>query len=404
MADRQFDVAIVGGGGAGTAAALDLARAGARTAVFEADALGAGASTRNGGLVATALHLPAGLARRLDPGRRRALEEEAAAARARLATLVEHEAIADTLARSGRFIGARGEQARRALAEEAAELAAAGRPVRMVDAAEQRTVIGSDAFAGGMVVEDAAVVHPARLHRGLRRAARAAGAALVARTRVTGLDRETRGTVVSFAAPDGPGEARAREVIVATGGEPAAFSPWLRRRVVPVASWLIATEPLDATVARELSPAGLSFGDTARLPAYFRLTPDGRRLLFGGRVSFRGAPVPEAALRLRRRMLAVFPQLRDVRIAHAWSGRLSFTRDRLPHLAWHDGVLYAAGCQGSGVATATWLGHRAARAILDGTTGAFAAEPWRPIPLYDGSPWFVPAIGAWCRLRDALAR
>jgi glycine/D-amino acid oxidase-like deaminating enzyme len=110
------------------------------------------------------------------------------------------------------------------------------------------------------------------------------------------------------------------------------------------------------------------------------------------------------APRLRRAMLGVFPQLGDVALGHVWGGHLAFTRDRLPHLAWHAGVLHVAGCQGSGVAMAAWLGHQAARTILAGTTSAFAEPRLEPVPLYAGTPGFVPLVGTWCRLRDALGR
>jgi glycine/D-amino acid oxidase-like deaminating enzyme len=276
--------------------------------------------------------------------------------------------------------------------------------VRWIAPTAQGEVIGSDAYHGGLVVEDAAAVHPARLHAGLRRAVRAAGGALVAKTAVHAFARETHGfELFHDIGEKGAGETWAREVVVATGGHVDAPCDWRRRRVVPVGSYMVATEPLAADHARALSPLGLTFCDTRRLPAYFRLSPDGRRLLFGGRASRPDLPAGEVALRLGRAMLRVFPQLHDVRLTHAWGGRLAFTRDRLPHLARHEGVLHVAGCQGAGVAMATWLGHQAARTILAGTTSAFAA-PLRALPLSAGTPWFVPLIASWCRLRDALER
>ena len=403
-APEEVDVAVVGAGYAGLAAGLELARAGAAVAVFEAGALGEGASTRNAGLVAGTLDVPPAVARRLGPGRVEAMRAEAADARDHLEDLVAREGIADTWTVPGRFLAAHGPRARTTLEVEAEALERRGRPVRWIAPTAQGQVIGSDAYHGGLVVEDAAAVHPAKLHAGLRRAARTAGATLVARTPVHGFARETHGCALFHDIGEkGAGETWAREVVVATGGHVDAPCPWRRRRVVPVSSYMIATEPLAEGRARALSPAGLTFCDTKRLPAYFRLSPDGRRLLFGGRASLRGRPAPAVAARLRRAMLRVFPQLADVALTHVWGGRVAFTRDRLPHLARHEGVLHVAGCQGAGVAMATWLGHQAARTILAGTTSAFAA-PLGALPLYAGTPWFVPLIASWCRLRDALDR
>jgi len=397
-APEDVDVAIVGAGYAGLAAALELARAGASVAVFDAGALGEGASTRNGGLVAGTLEIPAGVARRLGPRRVAAMRAEAEAARAHLRDLVERAGVADAWAQPGRFLAAHSPAARAGLDAQAEALAQRGRPVRRIAPSAQGAVIASERYHGGLVVADAAAVHPAKLHAGLRRAARAAGAALVAETPVHAIARETHGAALLH----GRGETWAREVVVATGGNGDGLCRWRRGRIVPVASYMIATAPLAPERAEALSPYGLTFVDTKRLPAYFRLAPDGRRLLFGGRASLTGAAPAAVAPRLRRAMLGVFPQLGDVAVTHAWGGRITFTRDRLPHLAWHRGVLHVAGCQGSGVAMAAWLGHQAARSLLAGTTSAFAEPRLEPVPLYAGRPWFVPLIGGWCRLRDAI--
>lgn len=401
-APETVDVAIVGAGYAGLAAALDLARAGRSVAVFEADDLGAGASTRNGGLVSGSLKIGPRRARRLGQETVEALQAEALDALAHLERLIEREGIAADYVRCGRFVAAHTHAARRALAAQATALTASGLPARVVVPADQRAVIGSDHYRGGLAVDRAAAIHPAKYHKGLREAARRAGAALCPRTPVTGVLRETRGFEILHA----QGETWAGELVVATNGETAAPFDWLKRRLVPVASYMIATEELPAELARSLSPEGRSFADTRRILAYFRLSPDGRRLLFGGRASFVDGREEEAALRLRRMMVRIFPQLAEVRLTHAWKGNVAFTADRLPHLAWHEGALYAGGCQGSGVAMATWLGHRAAAMLTGGrnATSAFARLPFPAIPLYDGRPWFLPLVGNAFRLRDRLDR
>ncbi len=392
----EVDMAIVGGGYAGLSAALELARAGRSVAVFEARGLGEGASSRNGGLVSASLKIGPGVARRLGPAQVARLQAEAGSAFDHLEALIARERLDAGYVRSGRLVCAHTHAARRRLAAQA--IAGA----RVVEPEEQRSVIGSDHYRGGLAVERAGTLHPAKYHQALRDAAARAGARLCAATPVRAIARETHGTLVRH---DG-GETWAGAVIVATNGYTGEPFPWFRRRLVPVASHMIATEELDPEIARGLSPEGRSFADTRRVLAYFRVAPGGRRLLFGGRASFTGGGEREAALRLRDMMVRVFPQLAAVRLTHAWKGNVAFTRDRLPHLAWHDGILYAGGCQGSGVAMATWLGHRAAALIAGGRNvkSAFLQDRFDAVPLYDGTPWFLPLIGNLFRLRDRLDR
>jgi glycine/D-amino acid oxidase-like deaminating enzyme len=105
-------------------------------------------------------------------------------------------------------------------------------------------------------------------------------------------------------------------------------------------------------------------------------------------------------------MTSAFPELKDVRITHAWTGKVAFTFDFLPHIGVQDGIHYAAGCQGSGVAMATWLGHRAGLRIAGADNAPFALAdlPFPTMPTYGGNPWFLPFVGGWYRLRDRLDR
>jgi glycine/D-amino acid oxidase-like deaminating enzyme len=139
---------------------------------------------------------------------------------------------------------------------------------------------------------------------------------------------------------------------------------------------------------------------------YFRPSPDGTRILWGGRASF-GPTTPEAAAPvLHGFMTTVFPELKSLRITHAWTGNVAFTFDFLPHLGTQDGIHYAAGCQGSGVAMASFLGYRAALRIAAAENEPFALAdlPFPTAPTYRGRPWFLPLVGGWYRLRDRLDR
>jgi glycine/D-amino acid oxidase-like deaminating enzyme len=195
----------------------------------------------------------------------------------------------------------------------------------------------------------------------------------------------------------------AGEVLVATNGYTGAAFPGLRRRVVPVGSYVVATARLDPSVARGLLPRARVMSDTWNLLHYFRLSDDGR-LVFGGRASFTPATVGRSARILAAAMRKVFPPLAQVPVEYAWAGNVCFGPDRMPHAGRLDGVHHAVGYAGHGVALSTWLGARmgdalAGRAPIPELTG----EPLRAIPLYRGMPWFLPAVGGYYRMRDWLS-
>jgi glycine/D-amino acid oxidase-like deaminating enzyme len=199
-------------------------------------------------------------------------------------------------------------------------------------------------------------------------------------------------------------------VLVATNGysldRRGTASPWLARRLVPLNSYIIATEELPEATIERLFPGRRMISESRRVLNYFRPSPDGRRVLWGGRASFRKATAEGSAPTLHRRMVECFPELREVRITHAWTGMVAFTFDGLPHIGVQDGVHYAAGCQGSGVAMATWLGHNIALKLAGAANERFALDglPFPTRPTYTGNPWFLPIVGTYYRLRDSLDR
>jgi len=400
----RVDVAIVGGGYCGLNAALELARRGASVAVLEAERIGFGASSRNGGMVSGGIKLASmGLDAHFGAERAGRLVTEAMGSLPFLEDLIAREGIAADYARSGRFLGAWSAAHFRTM-EGQVELyrRLTGMRAEALPPARQREEIGSDYYRGGLVAEAFGSLHPAKYHQGLAEATRKAGARLVDGTRVTGVARDAGGFRVGTAR----GDFAAKDVVVATNGYTGALTPWMRRRVIPVGSYMVATEPLAPGVAREILPTGRMISDSKRVMAYYRLSPDGTRVLFGGRASFRPVTAGVAAPVLHARMLEIWPRLAGTRITHAWTGNVAFTFDFLPHMGMHEGVHYALGCQGSGVAMMSYLGNQLALKIAGGANraSAFDGLPFPTRPLYAGNPWFLPAVGLAYRVRDWLDR
>ncbi|HTV88724.1 MAG TPA: FAD-binding oxidoreductase [Stellaceae bacterium] len=403
---KEARVAIVGGGYAGLAAALELARHGVDAVVFERGELGVGASTRNGGAVSGGVNIGksfSGRAAEIAPDRARRLLADAADAFSLIERLIEDEGIECFWQKRGRFVGAWTPKHYAYLECRLANLnddAQSG--AFMVPRARQREEIASDYYYGGMVVNRSASLHPALYYKGLLDACRrrdvticaAAAAEEIAPSGAGWRVETSRGTIA------------AGDVVIATNGYTGAVTQALRRRIVPIASHIIATEPLPEELARSLIPNGRTLSDTKRILCYYRMSPDGTRVVFGGRARFTPANPHLCAAVLHASMTARFPQLKGVRVTHGWTGNTAFTLDALPHMGEEGGLHYCLGCNGSGVAMMTYLGTQTARKIarVANARCAFDAEEFPDHPLYTGNPWFLPLVGGYYRMRDRLDR
>jgi len=403
---RSARVAIVGGGYAGLSAALELAKAGIDAVVLEANELGFGASTRNGGAVSGGVNVGksfTGRAVDIDHDRVERILSDAGDAFALIDRLIGEERIDCCWEKPGRFVGAwtkkhfEAQTGRLALLNAAAQSGAF-----MVSRGHQREEIASDYYHGGMVVERSGKLHPALYYQGLLEACRRRGVAVCATAAVSRIARAGRAWRVETAR----GEVAAGDVVIATNGYTGDLTPALRCRVVPIASHIIATEELPADLACSLIPKGRTLSDTRRVLCYYRMSPDGRRMVFGGRARFTQVDAAVSAPILHRYMTGRFPQLRGVKVTHAWTGNTAFTLDALPHMGESDGLHYCLGCNGSGVAMMTYLGWQTARKIARAANYAcsFDTPDFPGHPLYSGNPWFLPAVGGWYRLRDRLDR
>jgi len=398
----RIDIAVVGAGYSGLSAALTAARGGRSVAVLDADRPGEGASTRNGGMCGDFLKPEfAALRRRYGADRARALLLEAREALDFLDSFIGEEGIDCHFVRCGRFTGANKPHDYENLARELEVLRReVGVDGDMIPPGETDSEVGSDLYHGGRLMHRHGGLHPGLFHRGLLDRVRAAGAEVFGETPVTAIARRSDGFVVSTPR----GEVTARDVIVASNGYTRPVTRWLRRRVIPVTSYMIATEPLAPELMGRLMPRRRMLTDSNRLLCYYRPSPDGRRILFGGRPAYAPVDLRQSARALHRYMATIFPELAAVRVSHSWTGFIAYTFDRLPHVGVHDGLHYALGYCGSGVVMSTWLGRKAALAVLGApeAKSAFAGTEFPTMPFYSGRPWFLPVVATSFRLRDLL--
>jgi len=403
------DVAVIGGGFCGLSAARTLAKRGVNVAVFEAETFGWGASSRNGGMVLTGMKLSVPtLIKRYG---REAVRKMYAASLESIdcvEQIVREENIDCDFSRCGHLEVAC-KQAHFDGYEESAALIQRefNHELRIIPKKELRNEIGSDIYFGGMVDETSAGLNPARYVSGLALAAQRAGACLCDHTRVEKVEATSFNGAHEFRVQTSRRAISAREVILASGAYTTEATPALRKKIIPIGSYIIATEVLPDPLARELSPRNRMIYDSKHFLYYYRLTPD-KRMLFGGRAAF--FPETENTVRqsaeiLRRGMIGVYPQLRGRKVEFVWGGTLDFTLDVIPHSGKIDGMYFAAGFAGHGVAAATWFGVKLAGLICgDPNDIPFAGItfPAAPFGLRSGHTWALPLAGAWYKILDFL--
>jgi glycine/D-amino acid oxidase-like deaminating enzyme len=401
---RSVRVAIVGAGYAGLNAALELHRAGLDCLVLDAHEPGFGGSSRNGGMVSGGVNVGKRyLAPAMSDEESAPYYHDAAEAFSHVENLIAHERIDCGWTRAGYFLGAWCKSHYDAMAHKVEQLNAHARSEAfIVPPDKQFDEIGSNYYRGGMVIGRAAHLHPAKFFKGVLDLCQGRAIPIASDIPVTKI--EPTGSGWNVTTPRGT--IQAGDVIIATNGYTGDATPQFKRRVVPMGSYIIATEELAPELAATISPKNRSISDTRRVLTYYRKSPDGKRLIFGGRAKFGQTDPVETAPILYQFMIDRFPQLRGTRITYAWTGNVAFTVDEVPHMGRFDNLHYALGCNGSGIAMMSYLGHQTARKIIGHSNSicAFDQPEFPGHPLYNGSPWFVPWIGRYFRARDWIDR
>ena len=396
----KVDVLVIGSGYTGLNAALQMSRGGRDVMVIDKGYPGYGCSTRNGGQIST--HVKPSrekLSEKFGKSKAASIRQEGVTALDWIEEFVNGENIECDFLRAGRFHAAHSPRKFEELARDADNLTKFENiPTQVVSRENQHKELGTEMYHGGVIFPRHASIHPAKYHNGLLSKVTEAGATVVKFCEALQLDRIKNGYEVQTS----KGKIFCKDVVAATNGYTSAITPWLRRRVIPIGSYIIATEPIEETLMNKLFPTDRHISDTCKVVYYYRPSPDRKRILFGGRVSGRETNTASSGPKLFNDMTRIFPELECVKISHSWFGTVAYTFDEMAHTGCHDGVYYAMGYCGSGVSMSSYLGMRLGQKVLglaDGQT-AFDDLPFPTRPLYNGTPWFLPPIVSWYRWRD----
>ena len=407
--EGRFDVAVIGAGFTGLNAARKLARAGVRVAVLEAGHVGAGGSGRNGGHLNNGIahgygdavaHLGAERARTLYRAYDRSIDM--------IAEVIAEEGIACDFRRAGKLKLASKPGHVAGLRANQELLAREVDPdTDWLSKGDLADEIGSDTFHGAVLFRKSAMMHMGRYLHGLAEAATRHGATIWEQAPVTGRSRSGAGWTLTT--PRGP--IRAERVIAATGAYTAqvrgAPLGHFRRRMIPMASFIIATRPLSPAEVAVTMPGNRTCVTSRLIGNYFRLSPD-NRLIFGGRARFSAVSDQRSDAKsgriLQAAMAGIFPHLAGVQIDYCWGGLVGMTRDRFPRAGQADGMIYGMGYSGHGAQLSTLLGQVLADQAMGRTdTNPLEGLDWPAVPALNGKPWFLPLAGLWFRLKDRLA-
>ncbi|RKR02563.1 gamma-glutamylputrescine oxidase [Kushneria sinocarnis] len=358
--ERRVDVCVIGGGVTGCSTALHLAERGYRVALLEAGPIGFGASGRSGGQILPGLGTDMRtVEKQLGFEDARAIWELSREAVSLTAELIERHAIPCDFTRGYLHAALRPRHVREMRAWQATMAQRYDyHALEWLEPERFRQRVVSEAYLGGLDDAEGAHLHPLNYTLGLARAAERQGAELYPFSRVTSLEPGAPARAVTE-----QGVVRADHVVVAANAYLGRLLPELESRIMPVANYIIATEPLSEAQAAQLLPCNDAVSDANFVLDYYRLSAD-RRLLYGGQVSYTGREPRGLRRRMELKMAQLFPVLRHVGIDYRWGGSVAITRNRAPHFGrLHDNILFVQGYSGHGMALAGLSGKLLAEAV-----------------------------------------
>ena len=397
---KETEVLVIGSGYTGLCTAIQTCRNGLGTVVLEAQDAGWGGSSRNGGQVSPSIK-PSfqELSRKYGEEPARELLKEGYNALKWIGDFIQEENIDCDFRRVGHYYGAHSlsqfKHLEKIINEQPEGLQL---DVNLIPKSQQHTEIGSDFYHGGIVHKNHASLDPARFHQGLLEGALTSGAQIKTHCAVNKIEK--KGGI--FQIHTEAGTMSAREVVVATSGYTGTVTPWHRRRVIPIGSYIISTELLAEDLVNELIPRDRVITDSRKLVVYYRASPDRKRILFGGRVSLNETDPDKCAKPLHKKLTQIFPQLAKIKVSHSWMGFVGFTFDHMPHTGDKEGVHYAMGYCGSGVCLSSYFGTKLGQRLAGLPQGntIFTDINFQTRPFYKGNPWFLAPSILYFQLRD----
>ena len=400
----ETDVLVVGSGLTGLSAALRLAEAGRAVTVVDSGEIAGGASSINGGMISP--DVKAGLRevyRRHGPEIGRQMWDSSVRSIEIVEEIDRRQGVDALVHHGGMAAVGRGERDRRMLESSLTWYREQlGVDWELLGRGQIGDIVGGGHFDVALFEPEGYGVHPARLSFGLAAEVRNAGATLVDLCPALAIHQSRSGRVVET----GLGSIRAGEVILATNGYTTRSpSRALARRIVPIGSYIIVSEPLGSEVAGRIFPGGAMSYTKKRLLHYMRRTPDDRILIGGRRNLHPGLDLDESAADLRLALIRYWPELAEYQITHAWGGKLGVPFDLIPHIGQVDGAWYALGYAGHGVGLSVQLGHELAGMILgEDPPSVFSRIPHRGRIYYNGNPWFLTPASILFRTLDRMGR
>lgn len=399
---KSVDVLVIGSGYTGLSAALQTARGGRSTLVVDSQVAGWGCSSRNGGQVSNSLKPDyQKLSKRVGQETARGVLKEGLNALKYLDQFIHEEGVDCDWHRCGRFMGAHNkfqfEQLRNKASKGGNDLEL---PFEIISPHQTRSEIGTDFYHGGCVYPDVGALHPGKYSSELLRLCVAAGVEIRSNCEITHIDKRANG----FTLTSPLGQIEACDVIVATNGYTDKLFPGLKRRVIPIGSYMLATEILSPELMQELLPTRRMITDTRKLVCYYRACPEGKRILYGGRVASGETDSVKSAPKLHQAMCEIFPQLQATKISHSWMGFVAYTFDEMPHIGKLNGLYYSMGYCGSGVSLSSYFGMKIGRQVLGDEQGETPLSNinFQTRPYYNGQPWFLKPSIMYYRLRDRI--